>query len=271
MRLGTHVHCFTHWKPWPLEPGAERRTPDYILPIVEGAGLDGIFMVNFGAKDPRYESFVSQSSKNYFKSLVCNNVVIYQNRKTGRRVHIIKANEVRAKDIVNGKPKQSDLLYLGVDVNKTLRHQQPLIETLEEESRFERVPVIACDPELAFFGMGYSALDKLGKHFTGFEPFSGNSRSMNESQIRELERKYGLPAVPGSDSHSLNVEQIGAIGIDIDLDFSSSSDLRESIRTNIARGTFERIIEPRNYFAPFRQRFTHGLHLVREIVRGDLS
>jgi hypothetical protein len=271
MRLGTHVHCFTHWKPWLLEPGIEKRTPDYILPIIEGAGLDGVFFVNFGAKDKRYEAFVSQPSRDYFKSLVRDNAVTYQHRNTGKQVHIIKANEVRTLDIVNGRLKQSDLLYLGVDADKTIRHQQPLVETLEEEGRFEKVPVIACVPNLAFFGMGYSTLDNLRRHFTGFEPFSGNSQSMDESQIRELERKYRLPAVPGSDSHSLNAEQIGAIGIDIDLDFSSASDLRESIRMNIARGTFDRIIRSRNYFAPFGQRVIHGLHLVREIVKRDLS
>jgi len=263
VNIDLHAHLATNWN---------GMSQDRALSAIESAGLDGIALVNFGSNDLRYEALASRSSADYVAGKCLKNATVYANRKTGKPVYLIRAQEVRTLDITDEGKKRMDLLFLATDKFTLLPHCQQLESTLKA-AETAGIPIIACRTHLPpVMKVDDKRIIKYRDYFTGIEAVNGNVPHKTEMQIVELEAKFGrFGLIADSDSHSLYPGELGCYSISVNLDFSDESSLKDSIKERIKSGEFIRLAKDRPQGYWMVQAGGHMVKLLWKALTGRLD
>ncbi len=134
--------------------------------------------------------------------------------------------------------------FLGQNYSASMYPKIRLEHSLE--SGKQRNLVIIADHWWTNNGISKKNLIRYQNYFHAFEEFNGNYEKLKTKRIQEIKQKTGLNSIVSSDSHML--EDIGNAYIEFykDIDFSSSEDLKNSLRLRIKAGKFESHIKKKN-------------------------
>jgi predicted metal-dependent phosphoesterase TrpH len=238
IKYDLHVHLFTAWNKGRFSLEKDSRDIDNILGSIESSEINGISLVNFN--DRRYEGFTDsarnrKTGKYTFKNEI-SNAIIFENQDNGKLLKIIKGQEVNT--------DKGHVLFLGQDYGVNIYPKIKLENSLEQGKQNNLV--IIADHWWSNNGISKNNLIKYQNYFHGFEEFNGNYEKLKTKRIQGIKQKTGLNSIVSSDSHML--EDIGNAYIEFyeDIDFSSSEDLKNSLKERIKSGKFENHIKKRN-------------------------
>jgi len=177
--------------------------------------LSGI--INF--EDNRAQLFFKYLQGLGYKTKVNDSLItIY---KGWNKAHFLAGQEVRT--------KEGDVLILGSNKNITSKN---LLDVLNEAKLINDAIVIADHPLVPVIGLSEESIKYHKNKFDAIETWNSNfGTDLSKRQI-ELAKKYDLPGIASSDSHSPKDAFVSYMKLE-GLDFSSTNKLKGSLKDSL--------------------------------------
>jgi len=257
-----HVHCFTTWKKGLLERAPKE--PWYFLDNIKKAGLDGIVLANFPGLswENAYEEFASMSHdktklKDYNLVADIKNALIFIDGKGEKVIRVIKGEEFSTAHGPKRAGCGGHVMAIG------LNYEEIIPNSLDLEGSLNRIKNIGAvsnaDHALTYLGIGKENLIKYAHLIDVWEAKNMNyesrvlkfklSKNLSVREADELAKQIGINWIAVSDCHNFKDIGNGHIEIKDDLiDFSTSSNLKDSLKDILKKGYFKPIMRKPNSF-----------------------
>jgi len=245
-----HTHFFTNWAKGRYSLERKPRTPKVILDAIRKARLDGVVLCSAGDEGTNkdvYEQFAEASKYKencggYSLTKEIGNALIFEDSEGALKV-------IKGQEVLTG---QGHIVAIGLEKGEIIKSNLGIEKTLKE---IKSVGAISdADHYKGFCGIGEINLSRYA--YDGlidvFESFNANyTHSLLSSVLglnpineegEELESLLCINGISVSDCH--NRRDVGNGHIEVEngsIDFSTSDNLKESLKKVLEWGEFDRV------------------------------
>jgi len=250
MKLDLHAHFFTNWKQGRFSLERAPRTPRFIIDAARSKGIDGFALTNFGDSGEwkeAYEEFCfhardMENLGGYKVAKRIKNAIVFE--LDGNFFYVIKAQEIPS--------REGHILSIGLDEGEKVPSGLSLEDSLKVAGG---IGISNADHPFGLMGIGINNLKKYRNLIDVFEknmnfesrlfyPILG--RNPREEEMNWLQEEIGVNWIAVSDCHNRRDIGNGYIETFKCPDFSSSENLRGSMKDILKSREYNAVIKKAN-------------------------